>query len=99
MSKAIQIQINVDLLDLEKVYKGKKGSYITLSGILNDVEDKFGNSGFVKQFVPNDSTEFPILGNMKLKEFNRTRTATYQELPPKNQVQVNNLIEDDDLPF
>jgi len=99
MSKAIQIQINVDLLDLKKVYKGKKGNYITISGILNDVEDQYGNFGFVKQFVANDNSEMPILGNMKLKEFNRTKVATYDNLPAQNKVQVNNLNEDNDLPF
>lgn len=69
MAQAIQIQINSDLLDLAKAYKGKKGNYITISGVIKDEEDQYGNRGFVKQFIPNDETEMPILGNIKIKNF------------------------------
>lgn len=104
MAKAIQVQINADLLDMSKAYKGKKGNYITLTGILNDEPDQYGNYGFVKQFVSKEvAQDMPILGNMKLNEFDRRKTATYQNLPPQNKIEVLNLKNapevDDILPF
>lgn len=105
MAKAISISINVDLLDLTKAFKGKKGNYITLSGVLNDMPDQFENYGFVKQFVDKDSVkDMPILGNMKLKDFDQRRVATFDKLPPQmkqeviavNAIEVNDL---DELPF
>lgn len=104
MAKAIQIQINLDLLNTNKAYKGKKGNYITLSGILNDEPDQYENFGFVKQFVSKEEApNMPILGNIKLKEFDRTRTSNYSNLPIENKVQVLNISEapeiDSELPF
>lgn len=104
MAKAIQIQINADLLDLTKAYKGKKGNYITLSGIINDEPDQFGNYGFIKQFTTKEeASDMPILGNMKLNEFDRRRVSNYDNLPPQNKVQVEQLKDapelDSELPF
>lgn len=104
MAKAIQIQVNVDLLDLAKAYKGKKGSYITLSGILNDAPDQYENFGFIKQFVDvNSAKDMPILGNIKLKDFEKSKSENAPKLPAQNKVQVENLkdapVVDDDLPF
>ncbi len=98
MAKAIQIQINADLLDLSKAYKGKKGNYLTLSGILNDEPDQYGNYGFIKQFTTKEEApDMPILGNMKLNEFDRRRVSNYDNLPPQNKVQVEQLKESPDL--
>lgn len=108
MAQAIQIQINADLLDLTKAYKGKKGNYITISGIIKDEEDQYGNRGFVKQFIANDETEMPILGNIKIKnfDFNERKTSqAYNHSASSVKVAQNQnmmqQIEDDEnsLPF
>jgi len=42
MSKLVSISINVDLLDKSKLYKGKKGTYLNISGFLKEDADNYG---------------------------------------------------------
>ena len=49
MSKLVSISINVDFLDESKYYKGKKGTYLNISGFLKEDADRYGNFGFVTQ--------------------------------------------------
>jgi hypothetical protein len=68
MSKLISISINVDLLDESKFYKGKKGTYLNISGFLKEDADNYGNFGFVTQDgVKTPGSNAPILGNFKIK--------------------------------
>jgi hypothetical protein len=68
MSKLVSISINVDLLDESKFYKGKKGTYLNISGFLKEDADNYGNFGFVTQDgVKTPESNAPILGNFKIK--------------------------------
>ena len=70
MSKLLSISINVDLLDESKFYKGKKGTYLNISGFLKEDPDNYGNYGFVTQDkVRTPENNAPILGNFKIKDF------------------------------
>ena len=44
MSKLVSISINVDLLDKSKLYKGKKGTYLNISGFLKEDADRHTHS-------------------------------------------------------
>lgn len=108
MAQAIQIQINSDLLDLAKAYEGKKGNYITISGVIKDEEDQYGNRGYVKQFIPNDETEMPILGNIKIKNFDSNERKSVQssnhitndiKMPTMSKEVQNFEDESNELPF
>jgi hypothetical protein len=69
MSKLVSISINVDLLDKSKFYKGKKGTYLNISGFLKEDADNYGNFGFVTQDgVKTPESNAPILGNFKIKK-------------------------------
>ena len=68
MSKLVSISINVDLLDKSKLYKGKKGTYLNISGFLKEDPDQYGNFGFITQDgVKTPESNAPILGNFKIK--------------------------------
>jgi hypothetical protein len=68
MSKLVSISINVDLLDKSKLYKGKKGTYLNISGFLKEDADQYGNFGFITQDgVKTPESNAPILGNFKIK--------------------------------
>jgi len=67
MSKLVSISINVDLLDKSKLYKGKKGTYLNISGFLKEDADQYGNFGFLTQDgVKTPEANAPILGNFKI---------------------------------
>jgi hypothetical protein len=67
MSKLVSISINVDLLDESKFYKGKKGTYLNISGFLKEDPDNYGNFGFITQDgVKTPEKNAPILGNFKI---------------------------------
>jgi hypothetical protein len=95
MSKLISISINVDLLDESKFYKGKKGTYLNISGFLKEDPDNYGNFGFITQDgVKTPEKNAPILGNFKIGKSLQTR----QDQPGAEPKKLVNF-EVDDLPF
>ena len=98
MSKLVSISINVDLLDKSKFYKGKKGTYLNISGFLKDEADQYGNFGFITQDgVKTSESNAPILGNFKIKgtegfSAQSSRPAPVFDIPSATLV-------DNDLPF
>lgn len=101
MSKLISISINVDLLDKSKFYKGKKGTYLNISGFLKEDADQYGNFGFVTQDgVKTPESNAPILGNFKIKGtegFNAPVSKPAPVLPIQGQPSAE--LVNDDLPF
>lgn len=102
MAKLISIKIDVTKLDESRYFKGQKGTYLDITGILNDTPDKNGNYGFVTQSITKEEREaklqLPILGNFKvLKEFDSKPAAPVTAFVPA----YNAIMEmpNDDLPF
>ena len=97
MSKLISISINVDLLDKSKLYKGKKGTYLNVSGFLKEEADQYGNNGFVTQDgVKTLEQSAPILGNFKMKNLDSFKAPNTFQAPSYPSASV---VEDDALPF
>jgi hypothetical protein len=44
MAKLVGLSIDVDKINKDKLYKGKKGTYLKLTIALNDQEDNYGNT-------------------------------------------------------
>ena len=98
MSKLVSISINVDLLDKSKLYKGKKGTYLNISGFLKEDADNYGNFGFVTQDgVKTPGSNAPILGNFKIKVTEGFGTQAPKPMPVYDSPSAT-LIEND-LPF
>ena len=70
MSKLIAIKIDVTKIDKERLYKGKKGSYLDATVFLNDEEGQYGDNGMITQSVSKEEREAgvkgAILGNVKI---------------------------------
>ena len=98
MSKLVSISINVDLLDKSKLYKGKKGTYLNISGFLKEDADQYGNFGFITQDgVKTPESNAPILGNFKIKGTEGFGTQASRPAPVFDSPSAT-LIEND-LPF
>jgi hypothetical protein len=101
MSKLVSISINVDLLDKSKLYKGKKGTYLNISGFLKEDADQYGNFGFVTQDgVKTEASNAPILGNFKIR-ITELITSPVSKPAPVLPIQGQPSAElvNDDLPF
>lgn len=103
MAKLISIKIDVTKLDESRYFQGQKGTYLDITGILNDGPDKNGNYGFITQSVTKEEREakvqLPILGNFKvLKEFDSKPQMPAAPIhQPSNAMPVD--VDSDDLPF
>jgi Ser-tRNA(Ala) deacylase AlaX len=92
MSKLIAIKIDVSKIDKERLFQGKKGSYLDATVFLNDEEGQYGDNGMITQSVSKEEREAGvkgnILGNVKiLGEFG------------DNKVSAPAAVESDDIPF
>jgi Ser-tRNA(Ala) deacylase AlaX len=95
MSKLIAIKIDVTKIDKERLYQGKKGSYLDATVFLNDEEGQYGDNGMITQSVSKEEREAgvkgAILGNVKiLGEFGDNAPAAASSQAPAPM---------DDIPF
>jgi len=72
MKKMMQIKIDVNKIDKQRLYPGKKGTYLTAAIILHDETDEYGNDGVVIEQISKEERESghkgTILGNVKFLE-------------------------------
>jgi hypothetical protein len=78
MSKLVAIKIDIQKIDDQRLYKGKKGTYLDATVFINEEEDQFGNHGMITQSVSKEEREAgvqgAILGNVKtLGEFGNNK--------------------------
>lgn len=95
MSKLIAIKIDVSKIDKERLFQGKKGSYLDATVFLNDEEGQYGDNGMITQSVSKEEREAGvkgnILGNVKiLGEFGDNKPAS---------APAPAAVESDDIPF
>ena len=69
----IRVSINIDVskIDKSRLVKGKKGTYLDLTTMIDtDQQDQYGNNGFIAQAVSKEErqggTKGNILGNSKV---------------------------------
>lgn len=69
MKQKFTASINLDKMELERLYQGKKGKYLNVAIFLNEETDRFGSNGFIVQQVTADEYKAgkkgTILGNVK----------------------------------
>lgn len=111
MSKrGVSFKLNVSLIEKARLYKGEKGSYLNVTGFIDDTPDQYGNNGFLTQDCTKEEREaglkMPILGNSKIfwSDDNQGQAAQakkngYEAIP--NQVDRTGNVDDfdDDIPF
>ena len=69
MQKLISLSIDVSKIDARRLYKGKKGNYLSLTLFLKEETDQYGNNGFIVESITKEEREAgqkgTILGNAK----------------------------------
>lgn len=69
MAKLLSLNINLDNIDMKRVFKGKKGSYLNIRLVLNEQVDAYGNIGFLVQETTAEEykqgIKLPICGSVK----------------------------------
>ena len=79
MASIIKTNINLKYIPKDKIYKGKKGSYLPITITLNDEVDNYGNQGpvVVEQTKEEREAKAPkvYLGNVKVVWTNGTNVA------------------------
>jgi hypothetical protein len=100
MAGIIKANINLNNIPKDKIYKGKKGNYLTIAITVNDEPDQFGNQGPVIVDQTKEEREAKVektyLGNVKVVWTNGTFPepnfdGATQQTKPK--------VEAEDLPF
>ena len=105
MASIIKTNINLNDIPKDKIYKGKKGSYLPITITLNDEVDNYGNQGpvVVEQSKEEREAKAPkvYLGNVKVVWTNGTNVqpAPSDGQPAQAQPAQSLSPEDDDLPF
>lgn len=89
----IQLSIDVSKIDKKRLYKGKKGTYLTAALILREEADQYGNHGMIIESITKEEREAghqgTIIGNAKMQE---------RKQSPVQTVEAEEVFEND-LPF
>lgn len=104
MASIIKTNINLNEIPKDKIYKGKKGSYLPITITLNDEVDNYGNQGPVIVEQSKEERESKAakvyLGNVKVVWTNGQNVAAApRDGQPAQQAPVNLAPQEDDLPF
>jgi hypothetical protein len=89
MSKiGVSFRVDVTKIDKSRLFKGGKGTYLDLTGFIDlDLQDQYGNNGFISQSVNKEEREqgiqTPILGNSKVffKDGGQSQQQGYKPQP------------------
>jgi len=102
MASIIKTSINLEAIPKDKIFKGKKGSYLPITITLNDELDQFGNQGpvVVEQTKEERDAKAPktYLGNVKVVW---TNGSNVEPAPRDNQSApaASAPAVEEDLPF
>jgi hypothetical protein len=92
----IQLKIDVSKISKDRLYKGKKGTYLTAALILNEGTDEYGNDGMIIEQISKEEREAghkgTILGNAKILKKSEPVVSAVQTVEAEE-------IFGNDLPF
>lgn len=81
MQKLISLSIDVSKINAKRLYKGKKGQYLSATLFLKEDVDQYGNNGFIVESITKEEREAgqkgTILGNAKFIAGGSKPTASY----------------------
>jgi hypothetical protein len=103
MKYGIKIRVDVSKIDKARLYKGAKGTYLTMTTFIDtDQQDEYGNNGFVAHKKEKDEQgNTPILGNAKVFWSEQGQPQPRQQQAPQQQYKQaeDNFDDDSSLPF
>lgn len=101
MKQLITLTIDVEKINKAKLYKGKKGTYLTMTYYYDSEKDKFENNGMIVEQQSKEEKDkgikSTILGNAKIVWSEEQDRKMY--LDNKKAKVSTNTIDDTDLPF
>ena len=81
MQKLISLSIDVSKIDAKRLYKGKKGQYLSATLFLKEETDQYGNNGFIVESITKEEREAgqkgTIIGNAKFMAGGSKPAASY----------------------
>jgi hypothetical protein len=98
----LSIKIDVTKIDKEALYKGAKGTYLTLTVWPNkEGRNQYGDDAIVKQDLGKDRRdEKPeIIGNARIIERRNAPQSKPQELPARAKTIYEEMSDADEIPF
>jgi hypothetical protein len=96
------IKIDVTKIDKDALFKGQKGTYLTLTVWPNkDGEDQYGNHASVKQDLGKDRRDekAPFIGNARIIQRKNAPQSKPQEPPAKAKTIYEDMNDADEIPF
>ena len=85
MQKLISLSIDVSKIDPKRLYKGKKGQYLSATLFLKEEVDQYGNNGFIVESITKEEREAGkkgnILGNAKFMASGSSKQEEPSDLP------------------
>ncbi len=100
--EAFSIKIDVTKIDKEALYKGAKGTYLTITVWPNkEGRNQYGDDAIVKQDLGKDRrNEKPeIIGNARIIERRNAPQSKPQQLPAKAKTLYEEINDADEIPF
>jgi hypothetical protein len=99
MKVGIELRIDVSKIEKERLYKGKKGTYLTMTTFIDtEVQDQYENNGFISHKATEqeraNKQNTPILGNAKV-----FYTDSQDSMARQPVAQQQPVDEFDDIPF
>jgi len=97
MKIGVELQIDVTKIRKERIYNGKKGSYLTMTTFIDvDNQDQYNNNGMITHKKEEGEDRAPILGNCKVF----WKDGSISEVAKNTHQPTGNLDDfDDDIPF
>jgi len=81
MQKLISLSIDVSKINAKRLYKGKKGQYLSATLFLKEETDQYGNNGFIVESITKEERESgqkgTIIGNAKFMAGGSKPSASY----------------------
>jgi hypothetical protein len=85
MQKLISLNIDVSKIDAKRLYKGKKGQYLSATLFLKEEVDQYGNNGFIVESITKEEREKglkgTIIGNAKFMASGSSKQEEPSDLP------------------
>lgn len=100
MKVGIELKIDVTKIDKARLYKGNKGTYLTVTSFVDlDQADQYNNNGMVTHKKQEGEERAPILGNAKVfwRDETHFHSPPEQFTPPHIPHQFED--ESEDIPF
>tara|TARA_R110000823_G_scaffold53592_1_gene131882 strand:- start:44 stop:358 length:315 start_codon:yes stop_codon:yes gene_type:complete len=104
MASIIKANINLNEIPKDKIYKGKKGSYLPITITINDEVDNYGNQGPIVVEQTKEERDAKVakvyLGNIKVVWTNGDNVSAGPRTDQPTQSQPQSFVpQSDDLPF